>query len=324
MTTLLEVNNVTMNFTIRGGLLQGVKGEVKAVNSVSLAIEKGRTLGVVGESGCGKSTLARIVVGLFPPSEGEIRFDGRQIASAGGQSDVDVSKRIQIIFQDPYSSLDPRQPIGNSIAEGLVIHGIGDRQSRRKAVLDILQLVGLPPQAADRYPHEFSGGQRQRIGIARALILEPEFVVCDEPTSALDVSVQAQILNLLKRLKSQLDLTLMFISHNLAVVQYIADDVLVMYLGNAVEMAPSATLFSNPRHPYTRALLSATPIADPDRRGQRIKLSGELPSPLNPPSGCPFHPRCPLANDRCKSEAPAIIAAGESRVACHAVEEGRD
>ncbi|TPW29203.1 dipeptide ABC transporter ATP-binding protein [Martelella alba] len=324
MTTLLEVDNVTMNFVVRGGLLQGVKGEVKAVNNVSLSIEKGRTLGVVGESGCGKSTLARIVVGLFPPSEGEIRFDGRQIAGASGPSDVDVSKRIQIIFQDPYSSLDPRQPIGNSIAEGLVIHGIGDRQSRRKAVLDILQLVGLPPQAADRYPHEFSGGQRQRIGIARALILEPEFVVCDEPTSALDVSVQAQILNLLKRLKSQLDLTLMFISHNLAVVQYIADDVLVMYLGSAVEMAPSETLFSNPRHPYTRALLSATPIADPDRRGERIKLSGELPSPLNPPTGCPFHPRCPLANERCQNEAPAIMAAGETRVACHAVEEGRD
>ncbi|MBS1165856.1 MAG: transporter nucleotide binding/ATPase protein (oligopeptide) [Proteobacteria bacterium] len=323
MSALLELRDIKKSFAFRKGILQRVVGQVNAVNNVSLTIERGRTLGLVGESGCGKSTLARIVVGLFPPTEGEILFDGLQIAGADIPIDPKFSRRIQIIFQDPYSSLDPRLPIGDSIAEGLVIHGIGDTKSRRKAVLDILALVGLPPQAADRYPHEFSGGQRQRIGIARALILEPEFLVCDEPTSALDVSVQAQILNLLKRLKGRLNLTMMFISHNLAVVRHIADDVMVMYLGHAVEVAPVNELFTTPRHPYTRALLSATPIADPDRRGERIKLIGELPSPLNPPSGCPFHPRCSYAYDRCKTELPAMITAGGSRVACHAVEAGK-
>lgn len=324
MSALIELNGVKKSFAFRKGLLQRVVGEVKAIDDVSLSIERGRTLGLVGESGCGKSTLARIVVGLFPPTAGEILFEGEQIAGPDMGVPPEYSRRIQIIFQDPYSSLDPRLPVGDSIAEGLVIHGIGDAASRRKAVLDMLALVGLPPQAADRYPHEFSGGQRQRIGIARALILEPEFLVCDEPTSALDVSVQAQILNLLKRLKSQFNLSMMFISHNLAVVRHIADDVMVMYLGHAVEVAPVQELFDRPRHPYTRALLSATPIADPDRRGERIKLAGELPSPLNPPPGCAFHPRCSLANERCKAEAPAMLAAGNARVACHAVEEGRD
>jgi oligopeptide/dipeptide ABC transporter ATP-binding protein len=323
MTALIELNGVRKTFAFRKGLLQRVVGEVKAVDDVSLAIERGRTLGLVGESGCGKSTLARIVVGLYPPSAGEILFDGERIAGPGMGIDPKLSRRIQIIFQDPYSSLDPRLPVGDSIAEGLVIHGIGDAQSRRKAVLDMLALVGLPPQAADRYPHEFSGGQRQRIGVARALILEPEFLVCDEPTSALDVSVQAQILNLLKRLKAQFNLSMMFISHNLAVVRHIADDVMVMYLGHAVEVAPVHELFAAPRHPYTQALLSATPIADPERRGERIKLAGELPSPLDPPPGCPFHPRCALASDRCKSEVPLMRSVGNARVACHAVEEGR-
>ena len=323
MNALLEMHDVRKDFEVRGGVFQRVVGHVNAVNSIDLKIERGRTLGVVGESGCGKSTLARIVVGLHPPSHGEIVFDGKQIAGVGLGVDFDSTRRIQIIFQDPYSSLDPRVPVGVSIAEGLVIHGIGDAKSQRKAVGEILALVGLPPQAADRYPHEFSGGQRQRVGIARALILKPEFLVCDEPTSALDVSVQAQILNLLKQLKAQLGLTMMFISHNLAVVRHIADDVMVMYLGHAVEIAPADELFANPLHPYTKALLSATPIADPERRGQRIKLTGELPSPLNPPTGCPFHPRCPLANDRCKTELPALFAVGAARVACHAVSEGR-
>ena len=323
MSALIEMHDVNMSFAVRGGAFQTVKGEVKAVNAINLEIERGRTLGVVGESGCGKSTLARIVVGQFPPTEGSIVFDGKQIAGPGMDVDFESTRRIQIVFQDPYSSLDPRVPIGTSIAEGLVIHKIGDAKSRRKAVVDMLELVGLPPQAADRFPHEFSGGQRQRIGVARALIMQPEFVVCDEPTSALDVSVQAQILNLLKRLKGQFNLTMMFISHNLAVIRHIADDVMVMYLGHAVEVAPAGELFANPRHPYTKALLSATPIADPDRRGERIKLTGELPSPLNPPSGCPFHPRCALADRRCKTDMPVLLAAGEARVACHAVEEGR-
>ncbi|MBF2713726.1 dipeptide ABC transporter ATP-binding protein [Agrobacterium vitis] len=323
MSALIEMNGIKMAFAVTGGAFQRVKGYVNAVNDVSLTIERGRTLGVVGESGCGKSTLARIVVGLFAPTAGEIIFDDKQIAGPGMGVDFASSRRIQIVFQDPYSSLDPRLPIGDSIAEGLVIHGIGDKASRRKAVADMLELVGLPPQAADRYPHEFSGGQRQRIGIARALILQPEFLVCDEPTSALDVSVQAQILNLLKRLKTQLNLTMMFISHNLAVVRHIADDVVVMYLGHAVELGPVEALFTNPRHPYTKALLSATLIADPDRRGERIKLVGEMPSPLNPPTGCPFHPRCTLANDRCKAEMPLMTMTDTVQVACHAVEEDR-
>lgn len=323
MSALLEMRGVRKAFTIRGGPFQRVVGHVNAVNDIDLSIERGRTLGVVGESGCGKSTLARIVVGLHPPSSGEILFDGRKIAGGASDIDFDSTRRIQMIFQDPYSSLDPRVPVGVSIAEGLVIHKIGDAASRRKAVGDILELVGLPPQTANRYPHEFSGGQRQRIGLARALILKPEFLVCDEPTSALDVSVQAQILNLLRQLKGQLSLTMMFISHNLAVVRHIADDVMVMYLGHAVEVAPAEALFSSPRHPYTQALLSATPIADPDRRGKRIKPTGELPSPLNPPPGCPFHPRCAVANDRCKVEMPELLTAGPARVACHAVAEGR-
>lgn len=323
MSALLELHGVHKKFVIRGGAFQRVVGYVNAVTDIDFAIEKGRTLGVVGESGCGKSTLARIVIGLHPPSSGDVIFDGKKINDGRSGVDFAASRRIQMVFQDPYSSLDPRVPIGSSIAEGLVIHGIGDARSRREAVGAMLQQVGLPPQAADRFPHEFSGGQRQRIGIARALILEPELLICDEPTSALDVSVQAQILNLLRELKGRLDLTMMFISHNLAVVRHIADDVMVMYLGHAVEVAPAQELFARPRHPYTQALLSATPVADPDQRGQRVRLAGELPSPLNPPSGCPFNPRCPLANDRCRSEMPALAVAGPARVACHAVAEGR-
>jgi oligopeptide/dipeptide ABC transporter ATP-binding protein len=323
VSALLELRGIHKEFAITGGAFQRVLGHVQAVTDIDLSIEKGRTLGVVGESGCGKSTLARIVIGLHPPTSGDVVFDGRTISGGPAGVDFASSRRIQMVFQDPYSSLDPRVPVGTSIAEGLVIHGIGDAASRRKAVGEILQRVGLPQQAADRYPHEFSGGQRQRVGIARALILDPQLLICDEPTSALDVSVQAQILNLLRVLKGQLDLTMMFISHNLAVVRHIADDVMVMYLGHAVEVAPAEALFSNPRHPYTQALLSATPVADPDQRGKRVRLTGELPSPLFPPSGCPFHPRCPLANDRCKSELPVLTAAGPARVACHAVSEGR-
>jgi oligopeptide/dipeptide ABC transporter ATP-binding protein len=323
MTALLELHGIHKEFAIRGGAFQRLVGRVQAVTDIDVTIEKGHTLGVVGESGCGKSTLARIVIGLHPPSGGEVVFDGRTISGSASGVDFAASRRIQMVFQDPYSSLDPRVPVGASIGEGLVIHGIGDAASRRKAVGGILQRVGLTQQAADRYPHEFSGGQRQRIGIARALILEPELLICDEPTSAFDVSVQAQILNLLRVLKGQFNLTMMFISHNLAVVRHIADDVMVMYLGHAVEMAPADALFSRPRHPYTQALLSATPVADPDQRGKRVRLTGELPSPLNPPTGCPFHPRCPLANDRCRSEMPVLTTAGPARVACHAVSEGR-
>lgn len=323
MNALLELRGIQKVFAIRGGAFQRVVGHVNAVNDIDLTLEKGRTLGVVGESGCGKSTLARVVIGLHPPSGGEVVFAGRTISGGPTGIDFAASRRIQMVFQDPYSSLDPRVPVGVSIGEGLVIHGIGNKDSRRQAVGEVLQRVGLPPQAADRFPHEFSGGQRQRIGIARALILDPDLLICDEPTSALDVSVQAQILNLLGVLKDQFNLTMMFISHNLAVVRHIADDVMVMYLGHAVEVAPADILFSHPRHPYTQALLSATPIADPEQRGERVRLTGELPSPLNPPTGCPFHPRCPLANDRCKAEMPALTAVGATRVGCHAVAEGR-
>ncbi len=323
MSALVQFRHVKKAFPVRKGMFQRVVGHVTAVNGVTIDVARGKTLGVVGESGCGKSTLAKMLVGLLDLTEGEILFDGKPLHKAGTPSDNQASRNIQIVFQDPFSSLDPRLPVGHSIAEGMVIHKIGNATTRRQAVSDMLELVGLPPIAANRYPHEFSGGQRQRIGIARALIMKPAFVVCDEPTSALDVSVQAQILNLLRRLQGELDLTLMFISHNLSVVQHVADDVMVMYLGVPVEIAPSETLFSNPLHPYTKALLSATPIADPESRVERIRLEGELPSPINPPSGCTFHPRCPLANERCKREVPQLHEHEGVLTACHAVEEGR-
>ncbi|MBT9385195.1 dipeptide ABC transporter ATP-binding protein [Pseudooceanicola sp. CBS1P-1] len=316
MTALLELSNVSKSFDLRAGLFQRVIGHVHAVSGVSARVERGRTLGLVGESGCGKSTLARVIVGLHGLSGGEVRFDGQPVQG----HDRALSRRIQFIFQDPNASLDPRVTVGESIGEGLVIHGIGDAKARRAAVGRMLEVVGLPPEAADRFPHEFSGGQRQRIGIARALILEPELLICDEPTSALDVSVQAQVLNLLMRLKEELGLTMLFISHNLAVVEHIADDVMVMYLGRAVEIAPVATLFATPRHPYTRALLSATPVADPTRRGQRIRLEGDIPSPVAPPPGCAFHPRCPLATEVCRSTPPALREIGEAQVSCHHAE----
>jgi oligopeptide/dipeptide ABC transporter ATP-binding protein len=320
MSPLIEIRDVRKYFPVRKGPFRRKVGEVKAVDGVSIDIDRGKTLGVVGESGCGKSTLARILVGLIEPSSGEIRFDGKKL---GTDEEFQPSHLIQIIFQDPYSSLDPRVPVGTSIGEGLAIHRMGSAAERRKAVIEMLELVGLGAHCADRYPHEFSGGQRQRIGIARALVMKPAFIVCDEPTSALDVSVQAQILNLLQRLQKELDLTLMFISHNLAVVRHVADRLMVMYLGRVVEVAPAGEIFDHPRHPYTQALLSATPLPDPTRKRNRIKLEGELPSALNPPSGCPFHPRCPLANERCRIERPELLPANLSMVACHAVSEGR-
>lgn len=323
MSTLLEIENISKTFPVRKGMFQRIVGEVVAVKDVSVKIERGKTLGLVGESGCGKSTLAKVLVGLLEPTTGTISFDGKPLVRVAGEASMDTAQKIQIVFQDPFSSLDPRLPIGRSISEGLAIHGDGTEAEQRQRVGAMLETVGLPPNAADRYPHEFSGGQRQRIGIARALIMNPDFIICDEPTSALDVSVQAQILNLLKRLQKELNLTLLFISHNLSVVRHVADDVMVMYLGAAVEVAPAKSLFAEPKHPYTRALLSATPIADPDRRGERIKLKGELPSPINPPSGCTFHPRCPLANDRCNVEAPILMKSDMTWVACHAIEEGR-
>jgi peptide/nickel transport system ATP-binding protein len=298
---------------------------LRAVDGVDFTIAKGETLSFVGESGCGKSTLARLVVGLYPPSRGRMMFDGTDMSKLGSSADAArVRKRFQMIFQDPYASLNPRWRVGKIIAEPIVVHGLmSDPVQIKKRVDELLRQVGLSPADQEKFPHEFSGGQRQRISIARALSSNPEFLVCDEPTSALDVSVQAQILNLMKDLQRELGLTYLFISHNLAVVYYISDRVGVMYLGKLVEIADVKTLFSRPVHPYTRMLLDAIPDLEMSGR-PRTPVAGEVPNPIDPPSGCTFHPRCPFANDRCKAEAPrAMRAKTGAMVACHAAEEGR-
>ncbi len=317
---LLEVRGLVKRFGVQGGPLRRTVAHVEAVAGVDLDIAAGETLGLVGESGCGKTTLGRMVVRLLEPTAGSIVFDGDDVTHLKGPQLRKFHQHVQIIFQDPYGSLDPRTPVGNSIAEGLRIHGIGDRDDRRRQVQDMLELVGMRPQHADRYPHEFSGGQRQRIGIARALILRPKLVVADEPVSALDVSVQAQVLNLLRELQSELDLTLLFIAHNLAVVEHISDRVAVMYLGRVVEITQRDTLYRQPAHPYTEALLSAIPIPDPNRPRRRVILEGEIPSPLNPPPGCRFHPRCPIFRPGlCDMDEPSLMKVAESethRAAC--------
>ncbi len=305
---LIEIRNLVKQFPVRGGVLQREIATVNAVSGVDLDIAKGETVGLVGESGCGKTTLGRILVRLLEPTSGTIAFDGVDMTHLDGKRLKPFRKRVQIIFQDPYSSLDPRAQVGQAIAEGLRLHGVDDRDERRERVQGMLELVGLKAEHAGRYPHEFSGGQRQRIGIARALILKPDFVVADEPVSALDVSVQAQVLNLLKELQSELSLTLLFVAHNLAVVEHISDRVAVMYLGRIVELTDRDTLYRQPLHPYTEALLSAIPIADPDRPRNRQILQGEIPSPLNPPPGCHFHPRCPIARQGlCDVEDPRLM-----------------
>jgi peptide/nickel transport system ATP-binding protein len=295
---------------------------LRAVDGVSLAATKGRTLSLVGESGCGKSTVARLAVGLYRPSAGQVMFDGRDLAEARAASDQ--RRRMQMIFQDPYASLNPRWRVRDIIAEPIRAFGLlPDRAAQEARVAELLTQVGLSPLDGHKFPHEFSGGQRQRISIARALSSNPEFLVCDEPTSALDVSVQAQILNLMKELQSRMGLTYLFISHNLAVVRQVSDQIGVMYLGRIAELAPAESLFRRPRHPYTRALMEAIPDLDMTGRA-RIPVGGEVPSPINPPTGCAFHPRCPLAGPRCKAERPELKPAGDAMVACHAVEEGRD
>ncbi|WP_374298752.1 ABC transporter ATP-binding protein [Ferrovibrio sp.] len=306
-------------------LLEGKsKSLVRAVDGVSFEINKGETFSLVGESGCGKSTVARLIVGLYEPNGGSINFEGVELSSAADRArHQDIQGRMQMIFQDPYASLNPRWRVGDIIAEPIRFRGLlKDKAAIDKRVGELLSQVGLSPVDAKKYPHEFSGGQRQRISIARALAGEPEFLVCDEPTSALDVSVQAQILNLMKDLQRKLGLTYLFISHNLAVVYHVSDKVGVMYLGRLVEWADTHTLFSRPLHPYTRMLLDAIPDLDMTGRA-RTPVAGEVPSPLNPPSGCSFHPRCPLANERCKREAPKSLTVEGGAVACHAVEEGR-
>ena len=318
---LVEIRDLVKEFPVKGGVLQRQIATVNAVAGVDLDIRKGETIGLVGESGCGKTTLGRMLVRLLEPTSGTIRFDGEDITHVKGQKLKRFRRRMQIIFQDPYGSLDPRTQVGDSIAEGLRLHGVSDRDERRARVREMLELVGLKGDHAGRYPHEFSGGQRQRIGIARALILKPDLVVADEPVSALDVSVQAQVLNLLKELQSELDLTLLFVAHNLGVVEHISDRVAVMYLGRVVEMNDRDSLYRKPLHPYTEALLSAIPIPDPDRPRNRQILGGEIPSPLNPPIGCHFHPRCPIAVDGlCNVEVPALLRAEEDddrMAACH-------
>jgi peptide/nickel transport system ATP-binding protein/oligopeptide transport system ATP-binding protein len=321
---LVEVRNLVKHFPIVGGLLQRTIAQVQAVDGVSFTIRRGETLGLVGESGCGKTTVGRLLLRLIEPTSGEIVFDGTDLARLKGSALKPYRRRMQIIFQDPYASLDPRTPISDSIGEGLRIHNIGTPPERREKVRRIMDLVGLAPYHARRYPHEFSGGQRQRIGIARALVLEPDLVVCDEPVSALDVSIQAQVLNELKELQAELGLTYLFIAHNMGVVEHISDRVAVMYLGKVVELADRRDLFRSPEHPYTAALMSAIPIPDPELRRKRIILKGDVPSPVNPPSGCHFNPRCQLRAELggptiCVEQEPPLteVAAGGHLCACH-------
>jgi oligopeptide/dipeptide ABC transporter ATP-binding protein len=320
---LVQVRDLVKHFPVRGGILQRTVGWVQAVDGVSFEVRRGETLGLVGESGCGKTTVGRLLLRLIEPTSGSIRFDGVELTALKGASLKPFRRRMQIIFQDPYASLDPRTPIADSIGEGLRIHGIGSGAERRKKVRRMMDLVGLQTYHARRYPHEFSGGQRQRIGIARALVLEPDLVVCDEPVSALDVSIQAQVLNLLKQLQRELGLTYVFVAHNMGVVEHISDRVAVMYLGRIAELAERHELFRQQQHPYTQALMSAIPIPDPELRRKRVILRGDVPSPVNPPSGCRFHPRCQLRQELggpqiCAEMVPALIElGGDHQCACH-------
>jgi len=319
---LVEVKNLVKYFPVRAGLLQRVVAHVQAVDKVSFAVRKGETLGLVGESGCGKTTVGRSMLRLIEPTAGEVYFDGQDMLKLSGSELKAVRREMQIIFQDPYASLDPRLPIGESVMEGLNIHKVGNSKERFDLMIDTLKKVGLEDYHARRYPHEFSGGQRQRIGIARALALQPKFIICDEPVSALDVSIQSQVLNILKDLQEEFGLTYLFIAHNLSVVEHISDRVAVMYLGKMVELTGRDELFKNPLHPYTQALMSAIPIPDPHLKRERIILKGDVPSPLNPPSGCRFHPRCPIAEANCAVDEPEFRELRSDHwVACHYAEQ---
>ncbi len=315
---LVEAQGVCKYFKVSGGRV------LHAVEDVSLAIHRGETLGLVGESGCGKSTLGRTLMGIYAPTKGKLLFDGKEMDLHNKKERFDFSKKAQIVFQDPYASLDPRMTVGSIIEEGMVIHGMYDEQKRKKRVAELLDTVGLNREHANRFPHEFSGGQRQRIGIARALAIEPEFIVCDEPISALDVSIQAQIINLLHNLQEELGLTYLFIAHDLNIVKYISDRIAVMYLGSVVELASSAELYANTLHPYSKALLSAVPIPDPELEAQKKRqiISGDVPSPINKPKGCAFSSRCPLACDKCRESAHALREVRPGHFsACHLVEK---
>ena len=305
--SLIEVKNLKKYFPVRSGILQRTNDWCKAVDDVSFTINKGETVGLVGESGCGKTTVGLSILRLLNPTAGDINFEGTDILSLKGEEFRTMRRQMQIIFQDPFSSLNPRMQIGQSIAEGLRIHGIGTANERRDQVIELMRRVGLEDYHYKRYPHEFSGGQRQRIGIARALALRPKFIVADEPVSALEVSIQAQMLNLLKDLQQDFDLTYLFIAHNMSVVDHISDRVAVMYLGKLVELALPDEIFRQPLHPYSQALMSAIPVANPRRKSERVILEGDVPSPFDPPSGCRFHTRCPVAEDRCKVEEPPLL-----------------
>jgi len=309
---LLRVENLKTYFPIRKGLLRRTVAYMKAVDGVSFAIPAGQALGLVGESGCGKTTVARSIVRLVPATEGKVVFDQKDVLSADKNKLQELRRQISLIFQDPYGSLNPRMTIGNIIGEPLQVQRKITGSELSERVAELLSKVGLSPEHINRYPHEFSGGQRQRIGIARALALEPKLVICDEPVSALDVSIQSQILNLLKDLQEEFGLTYLFIAHDLAVVEFSCDIVAVMYLGRIMERATAEELYRNPMHPYTRALMSAIPQVDPSLRGRRTKLRGEVPSVLKPPSGCPFHPRCPLTEDICRKQTPVLKEKGDS------------
>ncbi|WP_316204502.1 dipeptide ABC transporter ATP-binding protein [Bradyrhizobium sp. SZCCHNS3051] len=316
---LLSVRNLTKAFPIRGGLLKRQIGSVRAVDGVNFDIEPSETFGLVGESGCGKSTTGRCVLRLIEPSSGELNFEGKDVIALSGESLRALRRDIQIIFQDPYASLNPRMTIGAIIGEALTIHGLAtSRQQYEERIVHLLETVGLQADHMTRYPHEFSGGQRQRIGIARAIAVEPKLIICDEPVSALDVSIQAQVINLLEDLQQKFGIAYLFVAHDLSVVEHISRRVAVMYLGRIVETAPSRQLYSTPKHPYTEALLSAVPIPDPSVKRKRVRLKGEVPSPINPPSGCHFHTRCPIAKDVCSKEVPPLKASAEGHlVACH-------
>jgi oligopeptide/dipeptide ABC transporter ATP-binding protein len=320
---LVDVQNLKKYFPVRSGLLQRVTAWVKAVDDVSFHIYDGETFGLVGESGCGKTTVGRTILHLIPPTSGKVYVDGQDIFNLNGAELKRKRRDMQIIFQDPYSSLDPRMPVGESIAEGLKIHTDKSAQERYDIVVEMLSRVGLRADHARRYPHEFSGGQRQRIGIARALALRPKLIVCDEPVSALDVSIQAQVLNILRDLQRDFGLTYLFIAHNLSVVEHFSERVGVMYLGKMAEIASRDDLYAEPLHPYTQALMSAIPVPDPTLKRQRIILEGDVPSPLNPPTGCRFHTRCPLAFDRCSQEEPPLKDYGNEHIAaCWLLESG--
>jgi len=320
---LLEVRNLKKYFSVKKGLFGRRENVLKAVDDVSFAIKKGETLGLVGESGCGKTTVGRTILRLYDPTDGEILFNGVQLQSLKQKELLPFRKRMQMIFQDPYASLDPRMTVGEIIGDPLDVHKMYQGKDRADRIKELIELVGLKPDHINRYPHEFSGGQRQRIGIARALAVEPEFIVCDEPISALDVSIQAQVVNMLEELQDKFGLTYLFISHDLSMVRHISHKVGVMYLGNLVEIADVDELYTNMQHPYTKALLSAVPIPDPDlaEQTERIRLQGDVPSPLNPPPGCPFQTRCAFAVSACREAKPELRDIGSGhKVACHLVQ----